>query len=160
MKMAEVCSVFEETGMQNVTSVLASGNLLFSSDKSVSELKRILEKAMSEHFDYEAFLFIRSKDEIETYFTKNPFKANPDFHIYGFIGIDSFENVLQEEFEKSRKLENEAAKIVEGNFYWKTPKGGTLDSGFGKILGRKNMKDSFTSRNLNTFEKILKKMDF
>ncbi|SDZ73099.1 Protein of unknown function [Porphyromonadaceae bacterium KH3R12] len=49
MKMAEVCSVFEKTGMENVSSVLASGNILFSSDKKKDELKALLEKAMSTH---------------------------------------------------------------------------------------------------------------
>ena len=44
MKMADVCEVFEKAGMQDVSSVLATGNILFSSDKSAAELKKILEK--------------------------------------------------------------------------------------------------------------------
>jgi hypothetical protein len=47
---------------------------------------------------------------------------------------------------------------VNNIFYWQVPKGNTLDSTFGKILGRKSLKDQFTSRNINTFEKIIKKM--
>jgi len=81
MKMAEVCSVFEKAGMENVSSV----------------------------------------------------------------------------FQRSEKVSSEEAKIVANNFYWKVPKGNTLGSEFGKIL-EKNLKSSFTSRNLNTFEKVLKKM--
>lgn len=158
MKMAEVCSVFEKTGMGNVSSVLASGNILFSSDKTADVLRKRLEEAMSAHFSYEAFLFVKDKREVEVIFDHNPFEAHPDFHIYGFVGIDGIENILMEEFEKSGKAEGEEGRITEGNFYWRVPKGNTLDSGFGKILGRKNLKDSFTSRNLNTFEKVLKKM--
>jgi uncharacterized protein (DUF1697 family) len=159
MKMVEVCSVFEKEGMKNVSSILASGNILFSSGKNKIELKKMLEKAMSGYFDYEAYLFLKDKNEIETIVTKNPFKADPGFHIYGFAGTDKIEKILMQEFEKAKKAKGEEARIIEKNFYWKVPKGNTLDSEFGKILGRKNLKDSFTSRNLNTFEKVLKKME-
>lgn len=158
MKMAEVCTVFENAGMKNVSSVLASGNILFSSNKGKSELKELLEKAMSEHFNYEAFLFVNDKMEVETIFSNNPFTANTDFHIYGFVGIEGIEKTLMTEFEKSEKTTGEGAQIVANNFYWKVPKGNTLDSTFGKILGRKNLKDAFTSRNINTFEKALNKI--
>ncbi len=158
MKMAEVCAVFEKAEMENVTSVLASGNIIFSSDKDKTELKTALEKAMSKHFDYDAFLFLKDKKEIETICNKNPFEAHPDFHIYGFAGISGIEKTLMIEFEKGKKAENEEAKIIADNFYWKVPKGNTLESDFGKILGRKNLKNAFTSRNINTFEKVLKKL--
>ena len=157
MKMAEVCEVFTKAGMKDVFSVLASGNIIFSSDKSAADLKIILEKAMSEHFNYEAFLFIKSEEEIESFWNLNPFDKNEDLHVYTFIANKNAENILMKEFETVLKTEKEDAKIIKGNFYWQVPKESTLDSTFGKILGRKNMKDQFTSRNINTFEKILKK---
>lgn len=158
MKMAEVCSVFAGAGMKDVSSVLASGNILFSSEKKVEELKKILEKSMSEHFSYEAFLFVKSQQEVEAIFRENPFETNPEYHIYGFVGADGVEKILLSEFEKSRKAPGEEAQLIGLNFYWKVPKGNTLDSEFGKILGRKNLKNAFTSRNINTLEKVLKKI--
>lgn len=158
MKMAEVCDVFKNAGMQNVSSVLASGNILFESDENHDTLKKKLQSAMSEHFNYEAFLFIRNQIEIENILKNSPFHKQEDFHIYTFIANPDVENILKQEFEKCRKSTGEAAKIVDAGFYWKTPKGNTLESEFGKILGRKNMKDQFTSRNINTFEKIAAKL--
>jgi uncharacterized protein (DUF1697 family) len=157
MKMAEVCQVFRDAGMENVVSILASGNIVFLSDKKADELKKILEKAMSEHFSYEAFLFIKSQEEIENFWNGNPFEKNDDLHSYTFVGSDGIEDILMKEFENALKNENEDAKIVNTIFYWQVPKGNTLDSTFGKILGKKSLKDQFTSRNINTFEKILKK---
>ncbi|NMR32757.1 DUF1697 domain-containing protein [Chryseobacterium aquaticum] len=157
MKMAEVCEVFKNAGMKDVVSVLASGNIIFSSEKNVQDLKIILEKEMSVHFNYEAFLFIKSHEEIESFWNSNPFDKKEDLHIYAFVGHNEIERVLMKEFENSTKTENEEAKIINNIFYWQVPKGNTLDSTFGKILGRKNLKDQFTSRNINTFEKILKK---
>lgn len=158
MKMAEVCSVFAEAGTKDVSAVLASGNILFSSEEEVEGLKNTLEEAMSAHFSYEAFLFIKSKKEIEAIFRENPFETNPGYHIYGFVGVDGVEKILMSEFEKSRRAPGEAAQIIGCNFYWTVPKGNTLESEFGNILGRKNLKNSFTSRNINTFEKVLKKI--
>jgi uncharacterized protein (DUF1697 family) len=83
--------------------------------------------------------------------------CSSDLHIYAFVTNDGVENSLMKEFENALKTENEAAEIVNHIFYWQVPKGNTLDSAFGKILGKKSMKDQFTSRNINTFEKILKK---
>lgn len=155
--MADVCQVFKNAGMIEVSSILASGNIVFSSDKNSDELKTILEKAMSEHFSYEAFLFVKSQEETEVLWNSIPFEKNDIFHIYGFVGIPGVEKVLMEEFQKAAQAENEKAAIVNGIFYWQVPKGNTLDSTFGKVLGKKNLKDQFTSRNVNTFEKILKK---
>ena len=156
--MAEVCQVFKDAGMMEVSSILASGNIVFSSDKNAQDLKTLLEKAMSEHFSYEAFLFIRSQEETELFWNSIPFEKNDGFHIYGFVGMPGVEKVLMEEFQKATQAENEKAEIVNDLFYWQVPKGNTLDSTFGKVLGKKSLKDQMTSRNINTFEKVLNKM--
>lgn len=157
MKMADVCKVFKDAGMTDVVSILASGNIVFSSDKNTQDLKVILEKAMSDYFSYEAFLFVKSQEETEVFWKSIPFEKNEELHIYGFVGIPGIEKVLMEEFQKAAQVENEKAEIVNDIFYWQVPKGNTLDSTFGKVLGKKNLKDQFTSRNVNTFEKVLKK---
>lgn len=157
MKMSDVCQVFSDTGMENVSSVLASGNILFQSDKGASELKNILKKAMSEHFSYDAFLFIKDEKEINDIFKNDPFPVKENFHNYIFLGSEKVEEVLSEEFENAIKEEGEQGKIVNNIFYWHVPKGQTLNSTFGKILGKKSLKDKMTSRNVNTFEKIIKK---
>lgn len=159
MKMADVCKVFSDVGVQNVSSVLASGNILFQSDKDSVELKMILEKALSEHFNYEAFLFIKDDKEIIDILKNNPFPSIENFHNYIFIGNEKIEETLWEEFCKAGKEEGEQGKIVNEIFYWQVPKGQTLNSTFGKVLGKKSLKDKMTSRNANTFEKIINKFE-
>ncbi|WP_353145919.1 DUF1697 domain-containing protein [Chryseobacterium sp.] len=158
MKMADVCQVFKDAGMKEVSSILASGNIIFSSDKNANDLKIILEGAMSKHFNYEAFLFIKSQEETEIFWNSTPFEKNETLHLYAFVGMPGVEHVLMDEFQKVSQAENEKGIIVNDIFYWQVPKGSTLDSAFGKVLGKKSLKDQFTSRNTNTFEKILKKM--
>jgi uncharacterized protein (DUF1697 family) len=158
MKMAKVCTVFSDAGMSDVSSVLASGNIIFSSDDNPEILKKILEKALSDYFDYEAFLFIKSDAEIIAILKNNSFDKNAELHHYAFVGNDGIEKILLTEFEKTSHDDSEKAQIVANNFYWQIAKGNTLNSEFGKILGRKNLRDQFTSRNINTFEKILNKI--
>ncbi len=159
MKMANVAQVFETEGMKNVVTVLASGNVIFASNIKKELLKPLLEKAMSKHFEYESFLFIKEVEVLYTISKNNPFKAHQDFHSYFFIGVEGIEKTLLSAFEKAQKTVGEEAQIISNIFYWKVAKGNTLESTFGKILGQKNLKDSFTSRNINTLEKILKKSD-
>lgn len=157
MKMADVVQVFEKAGMKNVKSVLATGNIIFSSEKSPETLKENLEKDLSESFNYDAFLFIKTDGEVNEILTNNPFITAENFHVYAFVTLLGEETHLQKIFNESIHTEGEEAKTVGTNFYWKIPKGDTLNSTFGKILGRKDLKAKITSRNINTIDKIVKK---
>ena len=157
MKMTEVIEVFAEAGMQKVTTVLATGNILFSSNKNQSELKRILEKAMSDYFNYEAFIFLKTENEIAKILKNNPFQKLEDCHIYVFIGGENIDQLLLEQFNQSTKSESEKGAIINQIFYWQVEKGNTLASTFGKVLGKKSLKEKMTFRNLNTMEKIQNK---
>ena len=157
MKMAEVCDVFKKVGMKDVSSVLATGNILIKSDEAPEILKQKLEKSLSEHFQYEAFLFFFTDEEVKQILENSPFEKDENLHIYSFICNSGDENLLMEEFLKTNHQEQEEAKLIKGNFYWKIPKGNTLDSEFGKILGKKSFKNILTSRNINTIEKIVNK---
>ena len=159
MKMVDVCKVFSEAGMQNVASVLASGNILFSSDKNSLELKETLEKAMSNFFNYDCNLFLKNEQEVSKIMNQNPFEKADHLHIYSFVGIEGIENILLQYFEDADKFENEKGEVVGKYFYWQVPKNCTLESSFGKILGKKELKDKMTSRNNNTIEKIVHKLN-
>ena len=158
MKMADVRKIFEEAGMTDVSSVLATGNIVFSSDQGRDELKPLLEKSLAEHFGYEAFLFLKTDAEIRGIVEYCPFEKHEHMHIYAFVTLPEMENILLEEFEKSETSEDEYAVICGETFYWEVPKGSTLESKYGKILGKKTLKDKITSRNINTFEKIIDKL--
>ena len=158
MKMAEVCSVFSNAGMNAVFSVQASGNIVFSSDKDKMKLKAVSESALADYYGMEVHLFVKNVDEVESIFNSDPFDTDPHMHTYAFVCEVGFEKELLDEFTKIVPNEREEASVNNNVFYWRVAKGSTLDAGFSKILGRKSMKESFTSRNISTIEKIVKKM--
>ena len=159
MKMAEACDVLKQAGLAGAVSVLASGNLIFQSDRPQSELRGLLERALSEHYNDDVHLFIKSSDEVSVILTSVPYNEDSGLHIYTFICEAGFEDVLLKEFMKITPSDKESAEIQNGLFYWRCRKGATLDSGFSKILGRKDMKEKFTSRNIGTIAKIVAKMN-
>ena len=68
MKMAEAVELFKKQGLIKVSSILATGNILFESEENPLKLRKMLEKALSEYFDYEAFardLFINDYFSVE-----------------------------------------------------------------------------------------------
>lgn len=158
MKMVDVCKVFKTAGMKDISSVLATGNIIFSSKTPKNDLAILLEKALSDYFNYEAHLFLKTEEEVKEIVSQNPFDKNTENHIYFFIWNDGIEKILFQKFSECNKAENEEGQIVKNNFYWQIKKGLTLDSEFGKVLGNKNFKSEFTSRNINTIEKVLLKM--
>jgi len=158
MKMDEVCQVFRNGSVQNVRSVLATGNILFESISTRSELRCDLEKIMTDHYKTNISMIIKNKDEVDTILRNSPFPADPDMHVYAFICENGFERILMDKFNMITPAAKEKAQIKEDQFYWQVSRGSTLDSGFSKILGEKQMKDRFTSRNINTIQKIFDKM--
>jgi len=159
MKMVEACDVLKQAGLTSVVSVLASGNLIFESDRPQSELKGLIQSALSEYYGYDIYLFVKSSDEVSAILSVVPFAEDSEFHIYTYICEPGFEDVLLSEYMKIDPSDNESAVIRSGLFYWRCRKGATLNSSFSKILGRKDMKEKFTSRNIGTIAKIVAKMN-
>jgi uncharacterized protein (DUF1697 family) len=159
MKMVEACDVLKASGLTGVISVLATGNLIFQSDKPQKELRGFLEQILSDHYKDSVSLFVKNADEVQLVLSSVPFEKSADLHIYVFVCETGFEKTLLDEFNKIMPSDGEAAKISNGLFYWQCRKGATLDSGFSKILGRKSMKDKFTSRNISTMAKVVAKME-
>ena len=158
MKMSDVCDVFRQEPVNNVRSVLATGNILFDSSLSNTELKNKLESALSKYYHSNEILFIKDQKEIDAILKGVPFPSDNDLHIYAFICEIGFESVLIERFQSITPTPDEKAIINDNQFYWQVKKGATLDSGFSKILADKNLRNQFTSRNMNTIKKIHDKM--
>lgn len=102
-------------------------------------------------------MFVKTRDEIGTILHESPFVVDSALHIYSFICEPMFEVVLLDEFSKITPAPNEKACVHNDIFYWQCAKGATLDSGFSKILGRKTMRDKFTSRTLGRLKKFKQK---
>lgn len=153
--------VFEDIGFGNVRTVISSGNVLFESQISdVKKLESIIEKELIEQLDFRSTTIVRSKEELEDLFNKNPFgevkvtsksklnvtflKSQPETHVKfpyheendGFIVLGIFDGMICSVVDLERS---------------KTPHlMSWLEKEFGKEI---------TTRTCKTVGKILKKLN-
>jgi uncharacterized protein (DUF1697 family) len=157
LKMADVAAVFAGVGLDNVKTVLASGNVLFDSADDAAELKPRIEKALTERFDYEAWVHVLDLATIETIVSGFPFNAEREgWHPYVIFTADSAlaEELVAQKDSLDPALEDIAAGP--GVVYWTVERGSTLGSTFGKATARPRYKSTTTNRNLRTLQKLLR----
>ena len=142
LKMADLKKEFEAAGFTDVITVLATGNVIFSS-ATLPDLSFLPVQS-----------FIKTEQQVREIVQNNPFQPEEDYHFYVFVAEKTF---AQSEFNLLNTSAEEGL-VRADTFYWKVPKGMTLTTAFGKILGKKVYKDLFTSRNINTLERIIKKI--
>jgi len=75
VKMGELKKIFGSLGFQNVKTILASGNVLFETpDTSTDMLARKIEDKLEQEFGYEIGVLLRTMEEIRKLADANPFK--------------------------------------------------------------------------------------
>ena len=153
VKMADLAEVVRGLGYDDVTTVLASGNVLFTTTDAASTAKKKLEAALRERFGYEAWVHVLTQHAITKIVGAYPFERSAETHAYVVFILkpDLLEALEAVELDPAV----EQAARGDGVLYWRVPKGSTLDSAMGKAQGSGRHKPWLTTRNLNTLEKLL-----
>jgi len=73
LKMADLRAIAEELGLSSPRTFIASGNLLFTSDKPEEELRRMLEQRVAAHMGRPVAVLVRTAKEMEAAHRGNPF---------------------------------------------------------------------------------------
>ncbi len=74
VKMAALCQAFEEMGFRDVTSYIASGNIIFSSlTRNTGKLEDTIEEGLMERLGYEMTPFVRTIPELARLADIKPF---------------------------------------------------------------------------------------
>lgn len=77
LPMAELKRIAEELGFGSPRTFIASGNLLFTSGKSESKVREMLEKALAEHMGKPVGVMVRTAAEMAAVVRANPFVDAP-----------------------------------------------------------------------------------
>jgi uncharacterized protein (DUF1697 family) len=79
MKSERLKALFESLGFKKVQTVIASGNVVFTSSSSnMAALEAKIETALPEKLGFTSTTIVRSRAELEALVTKNPFKGVKD----------------------------------------------------------------------------------
>ncbi len=152
MKMADLAEVVRGLGYEDVKTVLASGNVLFTSPDAAAASKDKLESALRKHFGYEAWVHVLTVDAVQKIIDAFPFERAADRHAYVVFILKP--EVRDELLAVTLDPKVEQAKAGDGVVYWSVPKGDTLESAMGKAQAAGKHKPWLTTRNLNTLEKL------
>ena len=154
IRMADLRACLEKAGLNDVVTLLQSGNVVFASGRSASELKKLIETALAKTFGYPAKAQVISLSRLAEIVDKYPFgTAGDDQHNYVVFMEDGLENELVA--EPCELTTGEQVAAGQGAVYWRVDKGSTLKTGFAKLLTKAKYRDFNTNRNLRTLKKIL-----
>lgn len=159
IRSAELATLFRDLGFVGVKTVLASGNVTFDTDAAEpghAALKTRIERALRERFAYDAWIVLVTSDQLRAAVDAFPFDhADPLRQPYVVFCSDP--GVLGQLMDATASIDpvEDPTRAGSDVVYWSPEKGRTLDTPFGKILGKSAYKVSTTTRNLRTLVKIV-----
>jgi len=152
LKMADLAEVVRGLGYTDVKTVLASGNVLFTTRDAASTAKQALESALRERFGYEAWVHVLTVDAIRKIIAAYPYPRSPERHAYVVFVVKP--EVRSELLAVELDPAIEQASAGAGVIYWSASGWSAPDSAMGKALSAARFKPWVTTRNLNTLERL------
>ena len=160
LKMADLRESLEREEFEDVETVVASGNVLFSHDERPSEgLAEKIAYVVKDRFGIDTFAAVRSRDELAAAIADNPFRADGEARFVHTIFLDQpLDRTAFEAFAKAYPGPERLA-ASEREFFVDYAEGvgrSALDPAMAKA---KLIKCRATARNLRSLQRILDKMD-
>jgi len=180
----ELAALCTSLGLDAVRTVLATGNVLFSSPRGADELRDQLESALSERFGYDARVVLLPRSRMAGVVAEYPFPEGPTHHAYAvFCSDPAVLAALLDAAETAGvppvplpdaahpaaapgagstapdttdALDPGEERIAagEGVVHWACPRGSSTGTPFSKLTSRAAFKAALTTRNLNTVRKL------
>ncbi|AOT05011.1 DUF1697 domain-containing protein [Arthrobacter sp. U41] len=154
IRMADLRQALEPRPFSGVKTLLASGNVVLSSELSPAGVKKEFEECLREAFGYDAWVVVLAADRVGELVAACPYPADDtSTHTYLTLGSDT--EVLDELYQAGTALGGaELTRLGPEALAWLAPAGGTLDSPFSKLASKPKYKASTTTRNLRTMVKV------
>lgn len=149
--MKELAAALTEAGHGAVRTVLASGNVVLEADSAAAGAAAVHD-VVRERFGFDLAVVAVPVEAVRAAVAAYPFARGADRHAYVVFATDP--SALPPLLDEPRD-DDERVAAGDGVVFWDAPKGRTLDTAFGKRLGRRVASGAITTRNLNTLEKVL-----
>jgi len=160
VKMADLKTIFQENGYQNVLTYINSGNVLFESEekdipKLVTHIESVLEKTL--HMPLK--IVVRNQREIQQVLEEVPDEWKKENKLRCYIGFVK-DPLLAKDVEDQFIFNDAVDSLKAGKHvvYMSTKLEGLTKSGFTKMVGTKIFQQ-ITIRNINTTKKLLNLME-
>lgn len=171
IRSVDLAALFRELGFGDVRTVLASGNVVFTSDDDTgtsdetagtgdddaaaatpADLRTRIERALADRFGYDAWIVLVEHDRLAGLVDAFPIPSDADTHAYVVFTSDpaARDDLLA-------VPPNDVDRIAPGDgvVYWACPKGSSTDTPFARVAAKARFKQTTTTRNTNTLRKML-----
>ena len=143
--MSDLRCIAEEVGLASPRTFIASGNLLFASNKSERELKSALETAIERHMGKPIGVMIRTATEMAEVAEANPFADQPGNRVVA-IFLDGAPS--SDALDQARNVADERMALGKREIYVHYP------GGQGPSKLKIPAAGTGTARNMNTVAKL------
>ena len=160
IRMADLKRAFEECGFTNVVTYINSGNVIFESEeKSIKAITDLLEKELSETFNFNLRLVVITHAQLQEVVRDAPSEWKKDSDLRRYISFIK-EPVTAKDAVQEPELKDGVDFVKDGKqvLYLSTKLEGLTKSNFTKLMGKKIYQD-MTMRNFNTVQKLLALME-
>lgn len=152
--MDRLRTMFEAAGFANVSTFIASGNVIFDSRKTAAQAEATIEKALKKQLGYEVVAMVRTRAELARTIASVQARslASPDVTVYvGFLKAAPDTAAAKAVTALSNDVDTLAVERRE--LYWRCRRSFGESTIKGKIL-EKALKVPVTIRNVTTVAKI------
>jgi uncharacterized protein (DUF1697 family) len=156
IRSADLAGMARDLGLDDVRTVLASGNLTFAADEAAGPLKARIEAGLRDAFGYDAWIVLTTADHVDAVIAAYPFDPERDgYHPYVLFGSDPA--VLDEIEAAARDLPADDEQVARGDgvLYWECPRGSSTTTPVAKLVAKPRYRSTTTNRNLRTLRKLL-----
>jgi uncharacterized protein (DUF1697 family) len=145
LRMADLKRIASDIGLISPRTFIASGNLLFASNKGEAAAKQMLEAALTRHMGKPVEAMVRTAEEISEAVAANPFAEEPGNRV---VAVFLDEPPGGDAVSSARNVTNERLALGRREIYVHYPDG----QGRSKLkLGTRALG---TARNMNTVAKL------
>jgi uncharacterized protein (DUF1697 family) len=147
LKMADLKAIAGELGLGSPRTFIASGNLLFTSDKPEEQLRLMLEQRLQTRMGRDVRVMLRSADEMNAAVQANPFEDTPGNRVQAFFMNEPPPADLRATIRNQADDERVAAGAREVYVAYG-------ERGIGKSRLRIPVAEAGTARNMNTVARL------
>jgi uncharacterized protein (DUF1697 family) len=153
VKMEALRALFAELGLDEVSTFIASGNVIFETRaRDVAALERKIEAHLEKSLGYEVATFVRSTSELAAVAAYDPFPERADPTVYVAFLKEPLGDEAREKL-MSHRSEDDDFHVHGREIYW-LPGGRMSDSKFSGAVLEKAIRMPATMRNMTTVRKL------
>jgi uncharacterized protein (DUF1697 family) len=164
IKMADLQKALKQCPFNNVKTLLASGNVVLTSNLDPAAVKNEFEACLRESFGYDAWVVVLTDKRVADLVEACPYPAD-DKSTHSYITLSSDPGMLDDLVKAASALDGTVPEgnVLEGDVLqrlgpeavaWLAPAGGTLESPFSKVSAKPRYRSTTTTRNLRTLIKV------